>query len=52
VQGLKVEDFKKREDENLKTVEEMLNLAETYNKWIQDEMKKLNKRWLSAQSEN
>ena len=40
VQGLKVEDFKKREDENLKTVEEMLNLAETYNKWIQDEMKK------------
>ena len=40
VQGLKVEDFKKREGENLKTVEEMLSLAETYNKWIQEEMKK------------
>jgi 26S proteasome regulatory subunit N11 len=40
VQGLKVEDFKKREDENLKTVQEMLSLSETYNKWIQDEMKK------------
>ncbi|OMJ75684.1 hypothetical protein SteCoe_25123 [Stentor coeruleus] len=40
VQGLKVEDFKKREEENLKTVEEMLSLAENYNKWIQDEMKK------------
>ena len=40
VQGLKAEDFKKREEENLKTVEEMLSLAETYNKWIQDEMKK------------
>lgn len=40
VQGLKVEDFQKREEENLKTVEEMLTLADTYNKWIQDEMKK------------
>jgi 26S proteasome regulatory subunit N11 len=40
VQGLKVEDFKKREEENLKTVEEMLSLAENYNKWIQEEMKK------------
>ena len=40
VQGLKVEDFQKREEENLKVVEEMLGLAETYNKWIQEEMKK------------
>ena len=40
VQGLKVEDFHKREEHNLKTIEEMLSLAETYNKWIQEEMKK------------
>jgi 26S proteasome regulatory subunit N11 len=40
VQGLKVDDFQKREEQNLKVVEEMLGLAETYNKWIQEEMKK------------
>lgn len=40
VQKLKVEDFLKREEENLKIIEEMVGLAETYNKWIQDEMKK------------
>ncbi|CAG9314696.1 unnamed protein product [Blepharisma stoltei] len=40
VQKLKVEDFMKREEENLKIIEEMVTLAETYNKWIQEEMKK------------
>jgi len=40
VKGLKLEDFNKREEDNLKTIEEMLSLLDTYNKWIQEEMKK------------
>jgi 26S proteasome regulatory subunit N11 len=40
VQGLKVEDFTKQEEDNLKVIDEMLTLSESYNKWIQEEMKK------------
>lgn len=40
VQGLKVEDFSKQEEDNLKVIDEMLTLSESYNKWIQEEMKK------------
>ena len=35
-----MEGFDKREEENLKVLDEMVGLADTYNKWIQEEMKK------------
>lgn len=40
VQGLKLHDFQQREVDNLKLIKEMKTLAESFNKWIQDEMKK------------
>ena len=40
VTGLRVEDFEHRDSENLKLMKEIVGLTETYNKWIQEEMKK------------
>ena len=40
VTGLRVEDFEHRDHENLKLMREIVSLTETYNKWIQEEMKK------------
>ena len=40
VQGLRVENFEHRDQENLKLMREIVALTETYNTWIQEEMKK------------
>lgn len=40
VKGLKLHDFEQREADNLKLIKEMKTLAESFNRWIQDEMKR------------
>jgi 26S proteasome regulatory subunit N11 len=43
VKGVKKNDFSERNDRNVKLVNEMAGLAETYNKWVQEEMRKTRK---------
>jgi 26S proteasome regulatory subunit N11 len=38
-EGLRLEDFAEQEKQNEKVIEEMLELAKTYNKWVRDEDK-------------
>jgi len=40
VKGVKKDDFSDRDSRNLTCAQNMSKLAETYNKWVQEEMKK------------
>ena len=40
VKGVKKDDYSERDSKNLKCANDMAKLAETYNKWVQEEMKK------------